>query len=463
MTVVFGGICPHPPIMVPEVGREGAAEVKSSQTAMLELGKRIIESGAEVLVIISPHAPLFRDFIALNVSPRLKGNLGQFGAAGVSFDLDNDLKIAKEIVYQSALLEIPVYEMDEEFARKYHINLNLDHGMTVPLYFILQAGASLPLVAVSMGLLPGEQLYKFGAAVSRSASKLGKKVAVLASGDLSHRLTRKAPAGFDPKGKEFDLKMVELVSKAQFEEILHIDEELAEKAGECGLRSIQMMSGSFDGLSVKGEVLSYEGPFGVGYMVAVLTPGEPKPENRIMDKFLEQNKERGEESYLVRIARQTLENYLATGKLQIPEDKDIPPQFAGKAGAFVSLKKHGNLRGCIGTITGQYKNVVAEVVHNAISAATHDPRFYPVDRGELADLSYSVDVLGPPEAVNSLEELDPKNYGVIVRSGRRSGLLLPDLEGVDTVDEQVSIAKQKAGIGPDEPVQLERFKVERYK
>jgi len=463
MTVVFGGICPHPPIMVPEVGGKSAAEVKSSQTAMLELGRRIVDSGAEVLLVISPHAPLFQDFIALNVSPRLKGNLGQFGAADVSFDLNNDLAMVKEIVYQSSFLKIPVIGMDEEFARKYHVNLNLDHGMTVPLYFILKAGVLLPLVAVSMGLLPEEQLYKFGVAISRSAAKLGRRIAVLASGDLSHRLTRNAPAGFDPKGKEFDLKMVELVGKAKFEEILYIDKDLAEKAGECGLRSIQMISGSFDGLSVKGEVLSYEGPFGVGYMVAVLTPGEPKPETGILDKFLEQAKEPAEESYLVRIARQTLETYYATGELQIPEDKDIPPQFAGKAGAFVSLKKHGNLRGCIGTITGQYKNVVVEVVHNAISAATHDPRFYPVVREELADLNYSVDVLGPPEIVSSLEELDPKNYGVIVRSGRRSGLLLPDLEGVDTVEEQVSIARQKAGIGPNEPVQLERFKVERYK
>lgn len=463
MTVVFGGICPHPPIMVPEVGREGAAEVKSSQTAMLELGKRIINSGAEVLLIISPHAPLFHDFIALNISPRLKGNLGQFGAADVSFDLDNDLAMVKEIIYQSALLKIPVFEMDEEFAQKYHVNLNLDHGMTVPLHFLLKSGVRLPLVAVSMGLLPKEQLYAFGAAVSRSASRLEKRVAVLASGDLSHRLTRKAPAGFDPKGKEFDLKIVELVGKAKLEEILHIEKDLAEKAGECGLRSIQMMSGSLDGLSVKGEVLSYEGPFGVGYMVAVLTPGESKPESGILDKLLVQNEELGEESYLVRIARKTLENYYAAGKFEMPEDKDIPLQFTGKAGAFVSLKIHGNLRGCIGTITGQYKNVVAEVAHNAISAATRDPRFYPVAKEELADLTYSVDVLGPPETVSSLEELDPKNYGVIVRSGRRSGLLLPDLEGVDTVEEQVSIARQKAGIGPDEPVQLERFKVERYK
>jgi AmmeMemoRadiSam system protein A len=172
--------------------------------------------------------------------------------------------------------------------------------------------------------------------------------------------------------------------------------------------------------------------------------------------------ERAKESFLVRVARRTLENYYTTGKYEHLEGKDIPPEFTGKAGAFVSLKKHGHLRGCIGTITGQYKNIVEEVIHNAISAATRDPRFYPVEKEELEELTCSVDVLGPPEPVSSPGELDPRNYGVIVRSGSRSGLLLPDLEGIDTAEEQVAIARQKAGIEPDEPVQLQRFKVERY-
>jgi AmmeMemoRadiSam system protein A len=133
-----------------------------------------------------------------------------------------------------------------------------------------------------------------------------------------------------------------------------------------------------------------------------------------------------------------------------------------RAGAFVSIKKLGDLRGCIGTIEPTCDDLAQEIIHNAVAAATRDPRFEPIDESELPYLSYSVDVLSPPEPVNGPEELDPRRYGVVVQSGRRRGLLLPDLPGVDSVEEQVGIARSKAGILPGEPVDLYRFQVERY-
>jgi AmmeMemoRadiSam system protein A len=228
-----------------------------------------------------------------------------------------------------------------------------------------------------------------------------------------------------------------------------------------------MMMGALDGLAVNAEVLSYEGPFGVGYLVAALEPGRPEPGKSLLAGLEARRndtvgKRRAGESYLVGVARQSLENYLRHGKkLSVPDE--VPPEFRGEAAAFVSLKKHGQLRGCIGTVAPTRRSVVEEVIVNAISAGTHDPRFFPVQVDELDDLVYSVDVLQPPEPVEGLDDLDPKKYGVIVRAGRRSGLLLPDLEGVNTSAEQVAIARQKAGIGPNEPVELERFEVKRYK
>jgi AmmeMemoRadiSam system protein A len=135
-----------------------------------------------------------------------------------------------------------------------------------------------------------------------------------------------------------------------------------------------------------------------------------------------------------------------------------------RAGTFVSIHKHGMLRGCIGTIEPTQANVAQEVIQNAISSATRDPRFPPIGPEELADLDIKVDVLGESEPVDGLEELDPKRYGVIVQSARdwRKGLLLPDLEGVDTVEYQVDIARRKAGIRPGEPIKLYRFEVVRY-
>jgi AmmeMemoRadiSam system protein A len=165
---------------------------------------------------------------------------------------------------------------------------------------------------------------------------------------------------------------------------------------------------------------------------------------------------------LVKLAMDAIELYLREGKVLAPKNEDLAPEMKERAGVFVSLKIRGMLRGCIGTFQSSEPNVANEIVRNAISAATDDPRFTAVRPDELASLEYSVDVLTTPEPAKDFTELDPRRYGVIVQAGRRRGLLLPDLEGVDTVEEQVGIAMQKAGIAPGTPVTLSRFEVKRY-
>jgi len=165
---------------------------------------------------------------------------------------------------------------------------------------------------------------------------------------------------------------------------------------------------------------------------------------------------------LVKLARDTIELYIREGKVLQVREEDLTPEMKGQAGVFVSLKVRGMLRGCIGTFQPIESDVAQEVVRNAISAATCDPRFPALRAGELDTLEYSVDVLTPPEKIQDANELDPRRYGVIVRSGGRRGLLLPDLEGVDTVEYQISIAMEKAGIPPGTPVELSRFEVKRY-
>ena len=165
---------------------------------------------------------------------------------------------------------------------------------------------------------------------------------------------------------------------------------------------------------------------------------------------------------LVKLAKKTVETYVREGKVP-PPPRALTPEMKEKAGVFVSIHKLGALRGCIGTFEPQQKNVAEEIITNAISSATRDPRFPPITPDELKDLDYSVDVLTSPEPVADKSQLDPKKYGVIVECGWRRGLLLPDLEGVDSVDYQIDICCQKGGIGPDEPVKLYRFEVKRYK
>lgn len=164
-----------------------------------------------------------------------------------------------------------------------------------------------------------------------------------------------------------------------------------------------------------------------------------------------------------RLARESLETYVIEGK-KIDLPPDLPEEMLKqRAGVFVSLKKKGQLRGCIGTVAPTKDCIAREIIENAISAGCRDPRFYPVTENELKDLEYSVDVLKEPEPIKSLEELDPQKYGVIVRKGYRSGLLLPNLEGIDTPQQQVYIACQKAGIDPMEDFEMLRFEVIRYK
>lgn len=169
----------------------------------------------------------------------------------------------------------------------------------------------------------------------------------------------------------------------------------------------------------------------------------------------------GKHHQFVELARQAIDAYVREHREMQPP-AELTPEMAQRAGAFVSLHARGELRGCIGTIEATQGNLAEEIIHNAIMAATRDPRFPPVAAHELGALEISVDVLSPPEPVSSMAELDPKEYGVIVQSGFRRGLLLPDLEGVDTVECQVDIARRKAGIGPHEPVELYRFRVRRY-
>lgn len=208
--------------------------------------------------------------------------------------------------------------------------------------------------------------------------------------------------------------------------ILDMDPQLLEEAGECGYRSVVIMLGALDGYSVKSRILSYEGPYGVGYCVASFEILQPDPDRARKGKDVAVHPE---DSY-VRLARLALETYVTKGKIIDPPEG--LPEKCEQRPAFCVAEAERPARGCIGTISSTTDSIAREIISNAISAGVRDPRFYPVGPGELGRLEYSVDVLGQPEAIESIEDLDVKRYGVIVRSGRRSGLLLPDIEGVDT-------------------------------
>ncbi len=461
-------IFPHPPILVPEVGKgergKASATIQAFERAAEEIGK----AAPATIIVTTPHGPMFQDFIHISLSPQLSGDFGRFGAPQVSLEFSNNLPLVNRIIELGNAEGIYCGGLEDSLARKYKVSRELDHGALVPLYFIARKYGGFKLAHISIAGMPYTDLYKFGKCIARALNESGEKAVFAASGDLSHKLSAEGPYGFDKSGPEFDRRLVESLKPAKPEKLLSMDEGFCEKAGECGLRSFIIMFGAMDGYEIKSEVYSYEGPFGVGYCVAAFEPGEAMEGKGVLEKKEEAELEkmkniRADEDPYVALARKTLETYVKSKK-KIPVSGELPEEMLKeRAGVFVSIKKFGQLRGCIGTISPVAGNIAEEIVNNAISAGTQDPRFDPVEANELENLVYSVDVLMKPEPILSIDELDILKYGVIVRSGMRSGLLLPNLEGVDTPEQQVAIALQKAGIRQDDKYRMERFEVIRHK
>ena len=273
--------------------------------------------------------------------------------------------------------------------------------------------------------------------------------------------------GFAPEGPQYDDRIMDVCSRGAFGELFDFDETFCEKAAECGHRSFVIMAGAFDGTAVRAEQFSHEDVTGVGYGICSFYPQQADPDRDFLDRYLagqadRLKEERSKEDAYVRLARQSVENYVRTKKV-LPLPDGLPEELLSRrAGAFVSLHEHGKLRGCIGTIGPVRRSLAEEIIWNAVSACSEDPRFDPVRPEELDWLSINVDVLGEPEVIGSAAQLDVKRYGVIVSCGSRWGLLLPDLDGVDTVEQQIAIARQKGGIRPGEKITLQRFEVVRH-
>lgn len=450
--IVFAGIAPHPPIMVPEVGGEAIAEVRGSIDAMARMTERIIASGAETLVLISPHAPLEPYAFVAYQGPQLYGDFANFRGANATVKAELDEELLDAIAQVAAKQSYEVLRIE---------GYNLDHGTAVPLYFLQCNGWCGRVVALGYNFLSNEDHLRFGNSIRKAADSVGRRVAFIASGDLSHRLKPEAPAGYSPDAHLFDEEVVAALRDGAPERVINIDQNLRNQAGECGYRSMLVAFGVTEGLQPAPEVLHYEAPFGVGYVVAQLVLSLP---TAVPDRRSETEIDitvTGQE--LPSLARQAVETFVKEERI-IEPPKELSGLLEQRSACFISIKTlRGDLRGCIGTIEPARNTLAEELIINAISAATRDPRFPPITRTELAGLKYSVDVLSEPEAAR-MEELDPLTYGVIVEEegGTRRGLLLPNLEGIDSAEKQVEIAERKAGIPAGAQLKLFRFRAERF-
>ena len=460
MSIVAAFMVPHPPMIVPEVGRGSENQVEKTIKAYEKVADEIAALKPETIIISSPHSMMYSDYFHISPGAGATGSFADFGAPQVRFDVDYDEELVELLSARAEASHFPAGTLGEK-------RPELDHGTMVPLWFITKKYKDFKLVRMGLSGYDLLKHYEYGMMIKDAVESLGRRIVYVASGDLSHKLQDYGPYGFAEEGPVYDKRIMDVCSGSRFGELFDFDENFCEKAAECGHKSFVIMAGTLDGKAVEATQYSHEDVTGVGYGICSFIPKGDDDGRHFLDARLKlvenelMEKSKKSDAY-VKLARASAEYYVKNGEV-MPLPEDVAPELLNvRAGAFVSVHKFGALRGCIGTITPTQKNLALEIIENAVSAVSKDPRFQPVTEDELKYLDINVDVLGEAEKISSPAELDVKKYGVIVQSGYKRGLLLPDLDGVDTVEQQISIARRKGGIAPDEEVDLFRFEVVRH-
>lgn len=445
---VYGIIAPHPPIMLEAVGGKDSARTAQTSSSLYFAAKALTRFDPEIVVVLSPHTPTIAGAISVDSSPEHVGSLREFGAATISSSFRGNPAFVQELLYRLDERGIPA--IDRVSVPSLYAG-TLDHGVTVPMS-ILDPNSRWPIIPISASTLALENYLDLGALLRMVAASMNTRLAVVGSGDCSHKLTPDAPAGYSSRAAEFDRALITLISANDYLGLSNLDSSLIDEAGQCGLRSFIAVGAASSPAYTR--VLSYERPWGVGYLTAVINE-QLAPLGDSVDFYPQ-----AVFADPITLARSAIRHFLFTGKMLEPKLYDVG-DLPDRTGVFVSLHSEGRLRGCIGSIYPTCDNIASEIAKSAVQAATADCRFASVSADELDTLTIKVDLIEQPQKC-SISDLDPRKWGVIVSSGTKRGVLLPDLSHIETPEQQLSIAKKKAGLSPDEPYTLERFNVVRY-
>ncbi len=460
MSIIGAYVVPHPPLIVPEVGRGSEEQIIKTTKAYQEVAKEIAKLNPDTIVFTSPHNVLYSDYFHISPNKNAQGNFKSFGAAAVEFNEIYDEELVKEIEKISKERDFPAGTRGEQ-------DPSLDHGTMVPLYFIRKELPNCNIVRIGLSGLALVKHYEFGQIIKEAIENLNRRVVFVASGDLSHKLQTYGPYGFVEEGPIYDKRIMDVLGNAKFNELFEFSDEFLEKSAECGHRSFTILAGALDKEDIDAKALSHEDVTGVGYGICSFIPKGENPNRNFRDKYLEKeqeriNKKRNSDNDYIKLAYMTIDKIVKEDKvLEVPNNisKELLEE---KSAMFTSIHEFDKLRGCVGTFIPTQDNIAEELINSSINASVRDFRFPKITEEELPYIDVSVYKLFPPELVEDKEMLDPKKYGIIVSSEYKRGLLLPDLPGIDTIDEQITIARRKGNILPDEDITIERFLVEKY-
>lgn len=259
MSLEFAAIVPHPPLLIPTIGKDAIKKVNKTKIALEKLEEDLYVCKPDIILIISPHGSLFTDSFTINVNPEFETDLREFGDISTKMRFKGEMSLAARIHKAAQAAEIPSTMISEKF---------IDHGVAVPLFYLTKHLENSTILPIGFSGLDRKTHADFGYIIKDAVFNTNKRVAVLASGDLSHALTTDSPAGYNAAGVEFDEKIQTLLSTGNAAGMVQLDPKLIESAAECGLRSFLILMGVLNGINYTYKSYSYEGPFGVGYLVA---------------------------------------------------------------------------------------------------------------------------------------------------------------------------------------------------
>jgi len=454
--IVFPPLIPPAPILAPGVeSPRQHKEVRHTMDAMVQVARHALAAQPDMVLLVSPHSPRRNGAFGIWRTPVLRGSLDLFGAPDCRIELPLDLAFADQLAEEVASRGLHLWPIDAT---------SLDYGATVPLSYLCAAGWGSPTVVVGLPRAGAAGLDEFGEAIAATAAKLKRRVALIASGDMSHRIGPSAPLGFNVEGNRFDESLIELLRHGSRQSIRQLDPKLVAVAAEDVVDSMRVALAASSYSAENGSVLSYEGPFGVGYGVAILSEKKhPEPTPRASSS--PERMAGGTVSHfadLPSVARWSIDAQLRGGETEPP--LNAAGALLEKRGVFVTLRStSGRLRGCAGTSAPTAPDLLRETWQCARAAAFADARFPALKKEELRRVRVTVSILGTLETVSSLSELDPMLYGVVVTDeDGRTGLLLPALPGIDSPAEQVRLARHKAHIPEEEHVRIQRFTTQLY-